>query len=106
MENTTLKTTNGREIVLKAYITARELRELKALYLAVAKFDPKSGEVFDIDPKKAEEIENKTIAMVVVSIDGKEDRILETILDMPIVDYNEIMEKMNDATGLDKKKLV
>ena len=62
--------------------------------------------MFDNDPKKDEEIENKTIAMVVISIDSKEEGILDTILDMPVVDYTEIMQKVNDATGLDKKKLV
>ena len=104
METKTIKTQSGREVVLRTFITARDMRILKALYLAVAKFDVKGGEVFDVDAKKAEEIENKTLELVVVSVDGDKEGIVEKLLEFPSSDYNEVFEAVGEVTGLDKKK--
>ena len=104
METKELTTAGGHTVVLKSFVTARDMRVLKDMYLAVAKFDQKGGEIFDIDIEKANEIENKTLELVVVSLDGGTEGILEKLLDLPSRDYNEIFEQVQEVTGFDKKK--
>lgn len=104
MENTTIKTQTGHEVIIKSFITARDMRVLKDMYLAVAKFDPKGGEIFDIDAKKAGDIENKTLELVVVAVNGVTEGIVDLLLDFPSSDYNEVFEAVQAITGLDKKK--
>lgn len=99
-----MTTAGGHKVVLKEFVTARDMRVLKDMYLAVAKFDQKGGEVFDINVEKANEIENKTIELVVVSVDGVAEEVIEKMLDLPVTDYNEIFEAVQEVAGMDKKK--
>ncbi len=104
MDTTNFETKGGRKVVLKSFVTARDMRVLKDMYLAVAKFDQKGGEIFDVNVEKANEIENKTLELVVVSVDGETEGIIEKLLDLPAHDYNEIFEEVQKVAGFDKKK--
>jgi len=104
MENRELKTTSGRVVILKEFITARDMRVLKGMYMEMASFDQKGASSFKVDAKKANEIEDKTIELVVISIDGTTEGIVELMMELPAKDYNEIFEAVQEVTGLDKKK--
>ncbi|KKM92198.1 hypothetical protein LCGC14_1220860 [marine sediment metagenome] len=104
METKEITTTGGHKAVIKSFITARDMRVLKDMYLAVAKFDGKGGEIFDVDVAKANEIENKTLELIVVSLDEKTEGLIEELLDLPAADYNEIFDAVQGIAGFDKKK--
>ncbi len=104
METKEITTTGGHKAVIKSFITARDMRVLKDMYLAVAKFDTKSSEVFDVDIEKASEIEDKTLELVIVSLNGETEGLIEKLLDLPAKDYGEIFEEVQGVAGFDKKK--
>lgn len=92
MENSNIefKTALGTEIVLRPYITGRQAEILTEV----------TGETTE---KKNIALSHKTIELVVVSVNGKSDKVVEDILDLPFADYIEITEKVQEvATG--KKK--
>jgi hypothetical protein len=86
-DNITFKTVTGIELVLKPYITGREAEILTQIV----------GETVE---KRNVELSHKTIELVVVSVGGKTEDVLNTILDLPFTDYIEITTKVQEiATG-------
>lgn len=105
MENQTIITPIGEhKIELKPYLTGRDMRELKAIYLRIGKVDATGQGITDIKPEVAEEAENKTFELAIISIDKSPENILKRVLDMPSKDYSFILDEINELTGLSKKK--
>ena len=92
MENITFKTAGGVEVVLKAYITGRQAETLTDA----------TGETPE---KKNLAIMHKGMELVVVSINGSTEDILNKVLDLPFADYTEVAEKVAEI-ALGKKKEV
>ena len=102
MENTNretleLITPSGSKVVLKAWITGREKRALRQPYFQNIKIggagvsDQIGGEIVD-------QIEDLTIQTLIISIDGKTDGILDTVLEMKEKDYQSVIDKINEIT--------
>jgi len=91
----------GHEIVLKTYLTVRENREVRDVLLKGIKFGLDEGEakIDSIPPEVISQIENKNIEMAIVSIDGKTENILETILDFKADEFAELMKEITAITG-------
>lgn len=105
MNQTEITTPRGKhKIELKEYITGRDMRELKDIYLKVGKIDATGQGMTDIKPEILNQAENKSIELAVISIDGATEGILEKILDMPAEDMNFIMDAVQEITGFNKKK--
>ncbi len=104
MENKEYTTTGGQKFVIKAFVTARDMRVLKGMYMEMANFDDKGGQSFNVNAEKANAVEDKTIELVVVSLNGATEGIVELLMELPAKDYDEIFEKVQEVTGLDKKK--
>ncbi len=107
-ETTTFTTPYSKQVVVvKTYLTGREKRQLQNALL-------NTGELqFNIDTKKIEGIsgaladkEQDTLwALIVDSIDGKADDIVNTILDMRSEDYEFVVKKINDINaGISEEK--
>lgn len=98
-ETKTVVTPIGKQkIVLKAWITGREKRELRNVFLAKVKI---AGGVAETDVNSVDVInaaENKAIDTVVVSIDGDSKNLLDKILDMRSQDYNFVIGEINKIT--------
>ena len=97
----------GHEIVLKTYLTVRENREVRDVLLKNIKFGIDEGEakIDSIPPEVISQIENKNIEMVVVSVDGKNENILETILEFRADEFAELMKEITAITGgINEKK--
>lgn len=116
------------EIELRPYVDARTDQANSAIYLQYAKFDfnkaiqnnkakagapvsdaeaeklGKESMMFDTLPGTAiAEIKNNAIRGMVVSVDGEKfdgdrDKILDAVLDLPKVEYDEIQEKIDEIT--------
>ena len=104
MENKEYTTIGGHKFVIKEFVTARDMRVLKGMYMEMAKFDDKGGQTFNVDAEKANAVEDKTIELVVVSLNGDTEDVVALMMDLPANDYNEIFEKVQEVTGFDKKK--
>ncbi len=104
MENKEYTTTGGHKFVLKEFVTAKDMRVLKGMYMEMANFDNKGGQTFNVDADKVNAVEDKTIELVVVSLNGSTEGVIALMMELPASDYNEIFEKVQEVTGLDKKK--
>lgn len=104
------------KVALKTWITGRERRELKKPFMESLKVSLKGkGEDVEktgIETGKSEyeitdslmlmeKAENKAIEIIVESVDGKKENILDVILDMHEDDYNFVVKAINKLT---KKK--
>lgn len=103
MERETKKITTpiGKQVVeMKTYLTGREKRALTNIYL-------KGNLSFNLDDKDIkgfkgdilEEAENFAWKTVIVSIDGKTENIVDTILDMRAEDYQAIVKAVNEIVS-------
>lgn len=76
-------TSSGKKIVLKTYLSGREVTEVMKA----------RGDKSDL--QVAEEL----IKQAVVSVEGKSENALETLLDLPINEYLEISKAVNELAG-------
>ena len=103
MERETKEVEIGKhKVVLKTYITGREFNAIQDIYLSSAKLDMVGKDMkstFDasIQTKATE----KTIEMVVVSVDGN-TKVLDAVLDLPVNEYDQVIKAIESVT--DKKK--
>lgn len=106
MDTKIIETPLGKsKIEIKEWLTGRDRRALRAVYLnkSEMKMGTKEPE-FALSGSLIEEAENKAIEIVVVSIDGKKEDILNKLLNMRDEDYEFVMENINRITAEKKKK--
>ena len=95
---------NGKILVLKSYITAREKREIDTALVKSFNENDKYLAVI--------ESQNATLKNVIVSYDGKKDgvdgfNIIETLLDLKSSIFNEIKAKIDEVLStVDEKKTI
>jgi hypothetical protein len=88
-------------VTLKEYLTGREKRAVKNALWTGKSMKIKDGKG-ESDPVPMEDIDastDKTIELMVVAIDGKDQDILKTVLDMRDRDYDDLLEKIEELTG-------
>ncbi|MCK4686647.1 MAG: hypothetical protein KAT66_00795 [Candidatus Lokiarchaeota archaeon] len=88
------------KVILKSYITVKEEREIKSIFLDGMRLETNgiTSKTQKIDARKlTEDAENKSIEMVVVSIDGKTN-VVEIILEMHSKDGNFILSEIDKVT--------
>lgn len=105
METKTIETpVKKHQVVLKSFITGRESREIKGVFLKGVNFklEGQAAKSDDIDMEKiTEEAENKAFEIVVISINGNEEKKLDAILDMNLRDYEFVKSEVNKITSGD-----
>lgn len=111
MEKQVIKTPSGIEIKVRSYLTGRQQREIDDIALSATTFDETTNQpkMTGLNAEIVRKIEDKTIETMVVAVDGKEDDILNRVLDLPAMDYQFVIketDKLVKSGGLgnDKKK--
>ena len=101
---TEIKTPSGFAVVLKTYATGRESNLIQNVYLASAKVSVVGNvpKIDGFDPTAEEKAIAKMIELLVVSVNGSNDGVVDQVLDMPMQDYDVVVAKLNELTG--KKK--
>jgi len=98
---------SGVEVVINAWITGREKREITSVYTKDFKFktDTQKTEA-NLTGDKITEAQNKTIEMFVVDVkDGdSEKNNLDKILDMRSEDYEFIMKEIDKSVIPEEEK--
>ena len=98
-------TTNGHKVVMKTYLTVRELRAIEAIYLTAGKIDELGKAHFEASPEMIQGSEDEAIKQAVVSVDGEIKNILDTILNFKSKkDFDEIKAKIDELGKSDDKK--
>lgn len=94
----TIKTPLSKQsVVMNSYMKGREFEELQKVYLEPMEI---TGEQeFKVSGSVATEATHKTIELMVVSIDGDKENILDKILDMRREDYEAVINAINETTG-------
>jgi hypothetical protein len=86
-----------QQIKLKAWITGREKREIQNVLFS-------SSAITGENLNKAKE---KAIELIIVSIDGSTEKIVDTVLDLRLEDYEFLLDEIDIVSEgtIDKKKL-
>jgi len=89
-ENKKLQTPLGKELELKAYLTARERNELRRVFLEGVHIDPnrQDATLKDLSGDVLEKAEHKYIEIIVAKYDGSSERVLERLLDATPAEYD------------------
>ncbi|MFA5128575.1 MAG: hypothetical protein WC445_01260 [Patescibacteria group bacterium] len=105
-ETKTITTPAGHEVVLKEWVNGKEIQQIENLIYK--NFDiqgARENPNFKLNTSFLTEQTNKTLELVVVSIDGKTENILEEILALKVKDYKFIVTEANKVIeGLDEEK--
>ncbi len=85
-----------KEIICKEWLTGREYENTQEPFYQ----NYKTGQENRIDVKG---LTHKMLESYIVSIDGKTENIVDTIIDLPFPDYDFIIQKINE---IKKKELI
>ena len=104
MERETIKITtpvDKHEVILNAWITGKERRDIQRPFMTTMSVTVKGGEP-EVEAKDAsavlEQVENRTIELTVVSVNGKTEKVLEQVLDMKSNDFTFVLKEINKIT--------
>ena len=107
-ETREITTPSGNVVVLKSYITAREAREIQNVYLSKVSLKQTSeGQSIEgLKGSATSEAEDMAVKVVVISVDGKTEGLVDIILDMRVEDNKTIKDAINEITNpqLDDEK--
>ncbi|MCK9543323.1 MAG: hypothetical protein M0R03_14975 [Novosphingobium sp.] len=87
---------SNAEVVLKSWITGREKREINNVLFKDVEFE---GQSYRIGGEKLAQLKDKTIEIVVVSINGVTENVLDILLDMRSEDYDYVLSKVDEITS-------
>jgi len=102
-ETKSFKTPHGHEVVLKAYLTGREAEQVqKVLYadIKMSMSDLESGktEIKDIPASAILAQQRKALELLLVSIDGVSENVIEKYLDLHSEDCAAITAEVSSIT--------
>ena len=91
------------KIVLKTYLTGLERRQINSAYFSGIQFSVEGQNVKTdkFNPDLISKTEDKTLELLIISVNGKKEKILESLLEMHSDDYDFVVKEINEIT---KKK--
>ena len=101
MENKIIETPIGKhKVELKCWLTGRDRRAIQSVYyegfdISVNKENP---EIKGIKGSLINKAQDKTFEIIVLSIDGKKENIVDRILDMNDKDFDFVVDEINKIT--------
>jgi len=96
----------GKKVVLNEYLTAAEERTIKNSFLGdvTFKYKGKEAESSDVQATRGDVQEDKTLELMVVSVDGSKENILPTLHNLPSKDFRFLKAKIEELTGDDDEE--
>lgn len=85
-----------RKVVIKTYLTGREYREIENVFLKQAKVNTAGQQSGEFDGSIVKVAEDRLIEQAVVSIDGKAENILNSVLDFKQGDFAFLVKELNE----------
>lgn len=102
-ETKELKTPNGHKVVYKAWLTGREKREIQNVFLQDMEVEVGKEASQKINAGLANKAQDKTIEMMIVSVDGEKEKVLDKVLDLRSEDFEAIINTLNSLETPKKK---
>lgn len=113
-ETKEFKTAGGRVIVARTYLTGKEMRDIRDCFIGEAEVElnqpnqtkgaDKKLPISGIKGAVISKSEDISIEALIVSVDGKTENILETVWNLPVADYDEVVAYINTITNPKKDK--
>lgn len=99
-ETRTFTTPGGRAVIVNSYITGRESNLIKQVLFDDLKMNMKDAEnghvaMEDLPSSFVVKQEEKAIELIVVSLEDSTEDVLKRTLDLPLDEYNAIVEEVN-----------
>ncbi len=93
-------TPGGHTVVINAYLTGREKSALDGAITAALKMTPPSDptertKMSEVSGAFYTEVEQKTMAYMIVSLDGDPDKALDRLLDLPAAEYDFVKKEVD-----------
>lgn len=99
----------GKTVVIRAYTTARVRQAIQGILLRGQQFDAsKGGEAMkaqlqegklSISGEALEEVTNKTLEHMVMSVDGQTESVLDRLLNLPEDDFDFVVAEVEKVKG-------
>lgn len=102
-ETKTFETSKGNKVVHYTYLRGRDANAIQACYTKGAQVNMTGQDVRveGFNPNAEEEATKKTIEILVVSVNGSSEKVVDDVLDLPVDEYHEVVAALNE---LSKKK--
>ena len=101
-------TTNGVVVKIKKDITGREKRAIDLILFSANEFQLKENQDFKLNGSVLQQYNEEAVKQLVVAVNNETQNVLEKILDLSALDYQEIFEevqrKYQDLSSFLKKK--
>lgn len=110
---------SGKVVVLRGYITGRIEQAIESVYLEDSKINTeaehdlskgqrhgkaeKVKQTTSMDAKVGQKAQNKALELIVISVDGEKENVVDLVLDLPTKDYRAVVDKVNEITEPDPK---
>jgi len=93
------------KVIVYSYITGRDKREITSVYLSNSKINVSDEKIStpSFDGSLVNKATDKAIELLIESVDGKKENILESILDFKAEDYDFIVNELNEIQKPKKK---
>ena len=101
-ETKKITTAGGHEVEVHTYITGREDEQIEDIFSEQMELKMKGvkgaveQEISGIQGSVMKKMDHKAIELIVVSVDGKTENILNTLLDFDSKDYKEIKDYVKE----------
>jgi ATP-dependent protease HslVU (ClpYQ) ATPase subunit len=96
------------KVEIKTYASGGEMEEIQGIFLDSMEMEVKPTLKGSASPKLkgslVSKANHKALEMLIVSIDGSKENILQNALDMRSKDYQFIVDEINKITNLGEKK--
>ena len=108
-ETKTVKTPHGHEVVIKTYLTGREAEQVQQVLYTDIKMsmgDLASGktEIKEIPAAAIIAQQRKALEVLLVSIDGSTENVLDRFLDLHSEDCDAVKDEVSTITNFRKEK--
>lgn len=101
-ETKKITTKNGNVIEVFSYITGKDVREYQRALFGSLKLSTGGAEINGVQTPKIDEIpasillelDSKMIELLVVSVDGVKENVVEKVIELKAEDYNELINEL------------
>lgn len=86
---------NKHEVVINTWLTGREKRQISNAMLENTTVDGNENAQFNLTPEMVNKSQDKSIELIVKSVDGQTDDLVNKVLDMRDSDYDYVIAEVN-----------
>lgn len=103
-ETKELSTLSGKKVVIYSYLSAREMQTVNAAVIGDQKTDGADGARVALPIAAGLVWEKKILEAAITSFDGKTEKPVEAILDLPNEEYTDLKDKVYTLLKINLKR--